>query len=104
MTVYHSGRQPFFSAVQIILLIAIEGPLHLKPRLQNEYTYDYEIQIAKTVPCLKADKMQSACFFSTHSLSSIEQKKQSEHSMKELHGLAVPRAGDRFYVTASIRG
>ena len=31
-----SGRQPFFDAAQITLSIAIEDPLHLKPRLQNE--------------------------------------------------------------------
>ena len=32
---YCSGRQPFFNVVQITLSIVIEGPLNLKPRLQN---------------------------------------------------------------------
>ena len=37
---------------------------------------------------LKAKKMQSACFFSAHSLASIKLKKQSEHCMKDIqtHG------------------
>ena len=34
---YGSGWQPFFNAAQIILSMDVEGPLHLKPRLQNEY-------------------------------------------------------------------
>ena len=33
---YRSGRRPFFNAAQITLSIAVEGPLHLKPQLQNE--------------------------------------------------------------------
>ena len=37
-TIYITDRKPFFNAAQIILSIAIEGLLHLNPRLQNENT------------------------------------------------------------------
>ena len=46
------------------------------------------LRLRNTCVVLKTEKMQSACFFSTHSLASIKQKKQNEHCMKEIqtHG------------------
>ena len=49
---YISGRQPFLNAAQITLSIAIEDPLYLKPRLQNDYAT--RLQNKKTVRCFKS--------------------------------------------------
>ena len=63
----------FFNAAQITFSIANESQLHLKPRLQNGYTTRLQNE--------KRFVVSKAFFFD--SLASIEQKKQSEHCMKE---------------------
>ena len=62
-TVYASGRQPFSNAAQITLSMTVEGPLHLKPRKRiYNSTTNYKMKNGGCV-VLKAEKMQSACFF-----------------------------------------
>ena len=58
---------------------------NFKSRLQNAYTtrLQHTNKINKRCVVLKAEKMQSACFF-FYSLASIEQKKQSVHCIKEI--------------------
>ena len=51
--------------------------------------HDYKLQNKETMRRFKSkDNAKRELFFSTHSLASIEQKKQSEHCMKdtETHG------------------
>ena len=46
----------FFNAAQITLSIAIESPLHLKPRLtyKSNKLYDYKLQNEETMRCFKS--------------------------------------------------
>ena len=70
------------NAAQITLLIAIEDPLHLKPRLQTNIQHDFKLQNKKTVRYFKSrENAKRVLFF--YSLARIDRTEEIQRALHE---------------------